>query len=175
MIKFGFNAPKSIQAASYLLTQNGGDMDKYMFIKMLYYADREALARWGEPITGDRPVSMKFGPVLSIIYDLTKGTCPLYHSEWSKFISDADQQANRIELVSNAGLDELSRAEVDILKRTFDKFKDWSFGKLRDFFHALDEYDKDVGNGSRPIAIENILHALGKDSAQIKDIAECNG
>jgi uncharacterized phage-associated protein len=39
-------------------------------IKLLYLADREALLRWGRPITTDRHVSMPKGPVVSQIYDL---------------------------------------------------------------------------------------------------------
>lgn len=48
-------------------------MQNYCFIKL---ADREAYAKWGKPITGDTAVSMKHGPVLSTVYDLTKGELP---------------------------------------------------------------------------------------------------
>jgi len=39
-------------------------------IKLLYLADREALLRWGRPITTDCHVSMPKGPVVSQIYHL---------------------------------------------------------------------------------------------------------
>ena len=150
-------------------------MDKYMFIKMLYFADRESLARWGEPITGDHAVSMKYGPVLSIIYDLTKGDCPLYHGDWSQFISDADSETNRISLANDSTeTDALCPAELEILKSVFEKFQNWTWKQMRDFSHDLAEYDKTVGNGARGIAIEGILRATGKNDEQIQDIAECN-
>ena len=75
-MKFTFNPKKSAQAGAYLLKANGGAMEKYLWIKMLYMADRESLQRWEEPITGDTPASLPYGPVLSTIYDLTKGDCP---------------------------------------------------------------------------------------------------
>ena len=55
---------------------------------MLYIADRIALDRLEMTITGDCYVSMKYGPVLSKVYDLIKGkpvgnALPL----WTEFIS----------------------------------------------------------------------------------------
>src|SRR3990172_2875087 len=70
VLKFNFNPKKATQAAAYLLKRNDGDMDMYLWIKLLYLADRAALEKWEEPITGDFPSSMPLGPVLSNIYDL---------------------------------------------------------------------------------------------------------
>src|SRR6266446_8663564 len=107
MIQFMFNPKKSAQAASILLKLNGGDMDKYLFIKMLFLADREALDKWEESITGDHIVSMKYGPVLSTIYDLTKGDCASLRGNWEPFITDADPQTNAVHLRDDPGNDEL--------------------------------------------------------------------
>jgi hypothetical protein len=43
VLKFTFKPRKAAQAAALLLKMNGGDMDQYLFIKMLYLADRQAL------------------------------------------------------------------------------------------------------------------------------------
>ena len=43
--------------------------DYIKLIKLLYLADRAALIETGSPITGDRYVSMKFGPVLSNVFE----------------------------------------------------------------------------------------------------------
>ena len=59
-----FNEAKATQAAARLLRNRGGRMSYMKLIKLLYLADREALARWGRPITTDSYVSMKHGPVL---------------------------------------------------------------------------------------------------------------
>jgi hypothetical protein len=67
-----FQREKTVQAASFVLKQNGGSMDKYIFIQMLYLSDREGYKKWSQPITGDEAVSMEFGPVLSAVYDLTR-------------------------------------------------------------------------------------------------------
>ncbi len=57
-------------------------MSKGFLIKMLYLADRELLAKRGQPLTGDQPVSMKNGPVLTTTYDLTKGGAVEHRSYW---------------------------------------------------------------------------------------------
>ncbi len=49
-------------------------MSYMKLIKLLYLADREALARWGRPITTDTYVAMKHGPVLSYILNLITPT-----------------------------------------------------------------------------------------------------
>lgn len=167
-MKFTFNPKKSAQAGAYLLKANGGDMEKYLWIKMLYLADRESLQRWEEPITGDTPASLPYGPVLSMIYDLTKGDCPNLREYWSKFLSDADQETNRIQLKADPGLDELSKAEVEILQSVFDKFHNYTWKQMRDFCHGLPEYE-DVGNGSKCLPFERILSAVGKTVEEIRE------
>src|SRR5438094_5768402 len=86
-IKFTFNERKAAQAASRLIQQSGGEMNYLALMKLLYLVDREALIRFGRPVTGDRVVSMKHGPVLSRIYDLIaqkkQGLPP---GEWHQFI-----------------------------------------------------------------------------------------
>jgi hypothetical protein len=175
-VSFAFNVEKSIQAASLLLEWNGGDMDKYLFIKMLYLADRESLKKWGESITGDYAVSMRYGPVLSTIYDLTKGDCPMFHEQWSAFISDADEQTNRVQRESFRQAEDgaLCPAEIAILKAVFEMCKDWPWTKMRDYSHTLAEYDESVGRGSKPIRVEDILKAVGKNDEEIRQIEESN-
>ena len=144
-------------------------MDQYCFIKMLYLADREAYAEWGESITGDCPVSMQFGPVLSNVYNLTRGDSPAYRAEWSPFISDAQPETHRVILVRDPGTDDLSRAEMRVLNEVFEKFKGYGFSQMLKFSHALEEYDESVGQSSRPIRVEAILKAMGKTDEEISD------
>jgi uncharacterized phage-associated protein len=161
---------KSAQAAAFLLNESGGLLDKYVFIKMLYLADRDALRRWGTPITGDTPVSMEYGPVLSTIYDLTRGHMGVERDFWSTYISDSDEE-NQISLRSNPGKSELSKAEIFILQNISDNFKGYSFKEMKQFSHALEEW-KNPGKSSSPIEIERILAAIGKTPEEIAKIEE---
>jgi hypothetical protein len=171
MLKFTFNPKKSTQAAAILLKLNKGDMEKYLFIKMLYLADRAALEKWGDPITGDSAVSMPYGPVLSTIYDLTKGRGQPSRSFWEKFISDADEETNRVFLKGDPGQDELSKAEIKILEAVHSKFKNYTWKRIHDYCERLEEYE-DVGKSSKPLPTERILKALGKTPQQIKELEQ---
>ena len=65
-----FNQRKAAHAASVFLRLRGNKMSYLKLIKLLYLLDRTALERWERPVTGDRYVSMKLGPVLSNVRDL---------------------------------------------------------------------------------------------------------
>jgi uncharacterized phage-associated protein len=168
-VRFRFDPKKSAQAASILLRLNGGDMGKYLFIKMLYLADREAIQRLGLPITGDAAVSMEHGPVLSTIYDLTKADRPNPFPDWERFISAADEETHHIFLKDDPGTDELSLLEISILKEVYAQFRKYSWKQIKDYCHGLREYDGTVGRSSQPIPAEEIFKAVGKTSDQIDD------
>ncbi|MEM9482851.1 MAG: Panacea domain-containing protein [Cyanobacteria bacterium P01_F01_bin.116] len=117
-IEFRFHPEKTVEAAA-LLPKHHGEPMKYLgLLKMLYIADRVALAQMEQPITGDHYVSMDYGPVLSGVYDLIKGqpvddALPL----WSKFISPREN--NCISLLGDPGDGELCEEEEEILRQVY--------------------------------------------------------
>jgi len=167
-ITFRFSAEKSAQAAAVLLGLNGGNMDKYLFIKMLYLADRKALEKWEEPITGDTVAMMQYGPVLSTIYDLTKGEAFSCRSYWQNYISDSDDETNTVSLVGDPGRSELSDAEIAILERVHAKFRTYDWRRMRDYCHELPEFEE-IGQSSKVLPTEQILEAIGFDEGQIEE------
>ena len=46
--------------------------DFHKIFKVIYFADRQHLADWGRPITGDTYIAMEAGPVPSRLYDMLK-------------------------------------------------------------------------------------------------------
>lgn len=56
---------KATQAAALFLKLAQGPLNYMALIKLLYKADREAIRRWGLPITTDAYAAMKLGPVTS--------------------------------------------------------------------------------------------------------------
>ena len=89
-MRFQFDIDKTIAAVAYLMEREGGELDMFLGLKMLYLADKEALVRWGKPITGDSFVALPKGPVLNEVYDLFKGVGPERdQKEWDAAFSDA--------------------------------------------------------------------------------------
>src|ERR1035438_6543738 len=116
-MKLLFNEAKATQAATQFLRLRGGRISYIKLIKLLYLADREALIRWGRPITTDCYVSMDVGPVVSRIYDLIRNEpSPNSVKIWSKFISDPEDY--EVRLLGDPGSGELS--ETPLLSRIYD-------------------------------------------------------
>src|SRR5438105_2613419 len=122
MIRFQFDSIKTTQAAAFLLERHHGGMSKGCLLKMLYLTDRELLAKRGQPLTGDQPVSMENGPVLSKTYDLMKGAGLEVRSYWEQHISDAKKGKSYVTLKKKPGTDHLSKNEIRTLTEVDEKF-----------------------------------------------------
>ncbi len=164
-IEFQFYPEKAVEAAAILLKRHGKPMKYLGLLKMLYIADRVALAQMEQPITGDCYVSMDYGPVLSGVYDLIKGlpvenALPL----WSKFISPREE--NCISLLGDPGDGELCEEEEMILQQVYDTFGHLDPFEVAEWTHDLPEW-QDPNGSAIPIVVEEILKNLGKSDAEI--------
>ncbi len=161
-----FDEAKATQAAARFIALRGGQIHYLKLIKLLYIADREALLRWGIPITTDRYVSMDHGPVVSRIYSMITEERP--KPIWEKYIS-APMGEYEVKLLAEAPDDKLSRAEEKLIEEVFQKYGHWSRWKLRDFVHRFPEW-KDPQGSSTPIHIKEILRAGGGNDDDIRAI-----
>lgn len=160
-----FNERRATEAAARFLKLRGGRMKYLKLIKLLYILDREALLRWGRPVTTDRYVSMDNGPVVSRIYELiVDETAPGTHSVWRNYIS---APANwDVQLLQEPETDELSRAEEDLIAEIFATYglkNRWDLVKLS---HEFPEW-RDPNHSALPISYEDILRAGNKSEAEI--------
>lgn len=114
--------------------------DFHKLFKILYFAERSHLSVYGRPITGDRFVAMKNGPVPSVIYDILK-----YLREGSIFVSDVDFAKDflvedRYHLKLNnheLNMDILSESEIECLTQSIAENRNLSFDKLTDKSHDV--------------------------------------
>jgi uncharacterized phage-associated protein len=169
MIRFQFNSIKTTQAAGFLLERHRGSMSKGVLIKLLYLADRKLLAKRGQPLTGDQPVSMENGPVLSKTYDLTKGAALEHRAYWEQHISVAKKGDYYVSLKKKTGTEHLSKSEIQALEEVDEECGNWSWRRLVEYCHRLPEW-KNPGKSSASIPVEQILAAVGKNRAEISQI-----
>lgn len=159
-MKMIFDETKATQTAAMFLKLSGGRLQFLALIKLLYMLDREAIDRWGLPVTTDRYVSMKLGPVTSHIYNLIKqssdSSAPSF---WSTHIG-RDQFA--VTLFADPGETELSAAEENLAAEIYARNQGKDGFQLADDCHNQFGEWEDPGASSRPIPIESILEALGK-------------
>lgn len=162
-----FDENKATQVAAYLLRLRGGQMHYIKLIKLMYLADREALLRWGVPITRDRYVSMDNGPVLSRVLNLITDDRP--KPVWSQYIS-APLGEYEVKLVKDAPNDALSRAEEKLLDEIFQQYGYRNRWELIDnVMHKLPEW-QDPNKSSIPIQLRDILKAGGESEESIRDV-----
>lgn len=172
-IEFRFHPRKVVEASALLLKLHGKPMKYLGLLKMLYIADRIALERIEQSITGDDSVSMKYGPVLSGVYDLIKGNeIDDALSIWQEFISRQKQDQNNIELLKYPEIEELCEEEEDILKEVYEKFGQIDPFTVAEWTHSLPEWQdpKRFGKKAVPISIEDILRNIGKTEEEIQSI-----
>jgi hypothetical protein len=168
-----FNEAKATQAASLFLRLAGGRLNYMLLIKLLYLTDREALLRWGRPVTFDEYFSMHKGPILSRVLDLiTEEPEPDFQRYWDRFISAPSNW--QVSLFGDPGTGQLSEAEEELIGEVFDQNKQYvekPFELVRILHKRLPEWDKDIPEGKRsPIQILDILKAGQKSADEISAI-----
>jgi hypothetical protein len=170
-MNLAFDEVKATQAAALFLKLAGGSLNYTALIKLLYKADREALRRFGIPITTDKYVAMKLGPVTSRIYDRIKASANrnAHPTFWSAHIQRPDPLS--VALQTDPGTSELSPIEERLIGEVF------AADGGKDCFALADECHRDFpewndpGDTSTPIDISDIIAALGLSEEEAAHVA----
>ena len=170
---FRIDVLKTIQAICLLLQARQTDRLEYISIlKLLYIADRESFAERGAPITGDLPVAMKNGPVLSAVYSLINREREQDLPLWLKYLHREDYD---LEAKGDPGTDLLSRYEARKLTEVAQRYATLSWRDLVRVTHEFEEWKSnrpgEEGVQVVAIPIDHILRAVGRaeQAESIKD------
>jgi len=167
-IQMHFNEVKATQAAARLLRERGGRMKYLKLIKLLYLADREALSRWGRPITTDSYFSMDHGPVLGqVLKRIDDGAGPGEPTFWTSHIVPCGDWD--VMLTADPSDGQLSKAEDRVLDEVFEQYGHQNRWDIVKYVHTLPEW-QDPSGGAIPIAYRDILKALNKSEGEIRAI-----
>ena len=101
---FQFSHRKATQALNFLARQAGGTITKLMALKLVYFADRYHLRRYGRPVIGDEYLAMRYGPVASATKDI---------AEMSDFLGPEERDYAKAFIIRIDGLSYRSAAAVD--------------------------------------------------------------
>ena len=164
VIEFSFNRARALQAASLLVRLEGGRMNYTKLLKVLYLADRRSLVETGTPITGDRVVNMKNGPVLRELYSLIKGSSANGEA-WRAIFERVDYD---LCLRSDPGRDDLSEYDMDLLVALSEEYRSWSYSKMIDLVHQLPEWREPPAGKSTPLSAQEILVGAGVSADEIE-------
>lgn len=167
-----FSEKRTAQAAAFMLHRAGGRLPLLKLMKLLYLAERESLRVFGEPISGDKLVSMQHGPVLSKTLDMMNGWGGDAQDGWNAWIEDRsgyDLALRDPSMIRSPEQDllELSDGDLDVLDSIWSKFGHMGKYELVEYTHssACPEWEDPCGS-SYPISSEKLLQAIGyKDEA----------
>jgi uncharacterized phage-associated protein len=164
-----YREDKATQAAARLLKLRGGKMSHLKLIKLLYLVEREALTRYGAPLSYDTYVSMPHGPVVSSTLDRINTGEAYRGGYWDQHI--APKVDNEVALRNPADIpeDQLSAAEQGLIDEIFRKYGHLDRWKLVELTHRLPEWTDPQGS-SIPISPDEILRSEGYSEEDIEQI-----
>jgi uncharacterized phage-associated protein len=146
-VQFEFDHEKTVAAALYIVSKNLPELTMAKLFKLLYFADKDHLVRYGRTITGDRYVAMKDGPVPSSLYDLFKelrGTPgspeAILLSRNIKIVASTFQYP-RLEASGTIDPMQLSVSDFASLDRILFEFGQFSFLRLRALTHETPAWE----------------------------------
>jgi len=173
-----FNEKRTAQAAAFLLHRAGGRLPLLKLMKLMYLAERESLKQYGEPITGDKLVSMPHGPVLSMTYDHMNGALQSQDGGWDTWVDDRaghDLALKDPSMIRSPEKDllELSDGDLEVLGGIWEKFGHMSRFDLVKYTHssACPEWE-DPNGSSNPITLDRLFGALGYTETGIRSAVE---
>jgi hypothetical protein len=155
-----YNPKKATQAAAYLVSLNGGKMNLWRMLKLIYLFDRESLVQTGSTITGDSLDNLPHGGTPSQIYDNTKSKRDERFKDavWREYLTE--NVNNEVKLKgANFSTSKLSQFERDLIKSTWEKFGQLPDGKLYKLVHGLPEFKDPEGSSARIDPEEILRHA----------------
>jgi len=175
-MSFVFDVNKAVACAAYITKRCDENLSIFILLKMMYGAERHALAHWYRPITGDSFASMRKGPVLSRTYDLIKGDVLATNSDmikWSQHFAARD--GNRIRLVSDPEFGVLSRREVLAVETSMKEISALikKHGLISEKLHEEWPEWRDpskYGRGSIPLTLREVLAELIDDESELERV-----
>ena len=133
-----FDKTKALNALLYVANRVQRK-DFHKIFKIVYFADRQHLAEWGKPITGDTYIAMDAGPVPSRMYDMLKmvrGDSYLPDTEGlGKFFKVENWMY--VNPLVDADLNKLSKNEQEALNDSISKYAELSYDEIKEKSHDI--------------------------------------
>lgn len=148
--KHNLDIDKAVEVLLYV-TKRAPNM--YNALKVLYFADKQHLAKYGRLIYGDSYVAMKLGPVPSAAYDIVKaargdGVYPTPVPAEQLLSIDS---LHRISPRREADLDRLSESEIECLDAAIEQYGRLPLGALKTISHEDEAFQASDENDFMPI------------------------
>ena len=166
-----YREDKAIEVASLFLKKEGGRINYTKLIKLMYVLEREAILKWGVPVTCDDYYSLDNGPILSNTLDNITGKTYTTNtsSTWEDYIV---REGYDVILQNSPPLLKLNRAEVSLIDDIYSRLGHLTYGQLIDWVHDPQNVPEwRHPQGSRfPIQLKTILKNGDYTDSNIKAV-----
>lgn len=147
-----YDVEKIANAIKFFKMKNVKHLGKTKLMKLLFFADKEHLKKYGIPIFNDKYFKLPHGPVptltLNIIdslneaenYDLMEYTERLKEHIEMKTTNFNGYKMNTFKIKKPFDKDIFSQSELEILKFIAEKFKNITANEISELSHILPEY-----------------------------------
>ncbi len=170
-----FNEKKAAQVAAFFLHRAKGQLEILKLMKLMYLAERASYQKFGEPLIGDKLVSMDNGPALSITLNHMNRFVPSEQDGWEAWVSDRNNYlvALKKEITDpKEELLQLSDAELEVLESVWKEFGQLGSFELADLTHKICPEWEDPHGSSLPITRSRLLRSLGFDPDTSRELEE---
>lgn len=144
-IRFKFDPEKFVASLAFFASHAKG-VDKLKAAKLLYYADKYHLLRYGKPILGDVYYHLDYGPVPSKALDIMNEAIDPYHLRGipqsnlellRKYVKvDSEEKKHPLFAAKmEPDLDVFSESELEALNETIERYGHYSGRQLIDLTH----------------------------------------
>ena len=133
-----FDKEKALNALLYVANRVQRK-DFHKIFKIIYFADRQHLADWGRPITGDTYIAMEAGPVPSRLYDMLKIVRGDSYLPDTEGLGQYYQVENwmYVNPLVDADPDKLSANEHKALDTSIAKYSSLSYDEIKEKSHDV--------------------------------------
>lgn len=156
-IHFRFDPEKMVHAIAFFASRGVKNLDTMKCAKLLYFADRQHLLKYGRPIIGDEYHVMKDGPIptraLTKIQEAFKGAHDPVFDEYLR-VGRTGRAYPHFELVKEPDLDVFSDSDLEVVEDVTKRLGGKTAWQLRELAHqdegvrVADEVRVKTGRGS---------------------------
>lgn len=143
-IHLPFKYKKATQALNFFAIKEGGKINKMKALKLIFFADRFHLRKYGKPILNDEYFAMPYGPVASGTKDIAEFTSYLsedareYATDFIKLLEDGLTLLSKSEYNQKV----FSRSDLEALEFAWGKFGYIEEFPISDVTHKYPEWKR---------------------------------
>ncbi len=176
-----FDKEKSLNALLYVANRVQRK-DFHKIFKIIYFADRQHLADWGRPITGDTYIAMEAGPVPSRLYDMLKIV------RGDSYLPDMEGLGKYFQVenwmyvrpLQDADLNKLSASEQEAMSEAIEKYATLSYDEIKEKSHDVAwrctarDFSISWDNIAREAGLDEVEVACLRDYSTMHPLPECD-